>query len=248
MKHKDKKNCCNIEYNYLKKGTKMKHFKALEKALNYKFKQDDLITEALTHKSYKRPYNNERLEFLGDAVLDLIVGEYLFKKFPKEDEGVLSKIRASLVNEKGFTRLALEINVGDAILISSAEENNNGRTKPSLLSNAFEAIIGAIYLESGIEVASRVSIALIENSYETIDLNSLSKDFKTTLQELTQADFGETPTYKMIRSFGPDHKKEFEIAIELQNKTIASAIGKSKKEAQQRAAEIALKTLRGEPS
>ena len=226
----------------------MKHFKALEKALNYKFKQDDLITEALTHKSYKRPYNNERLEFLGDAVLDLIVGEYLFKKFPKEDEGVLSKIRASLVNEKGFTRLALEINVGDAILISSAEENNNGRTKPSLLSNAFEAIIGAIYLESGIEVASRVSITLIENSYETIDLNSLSKDFKTTLQELTQADFGETPTYKMIRSFGPDHKKEFEIAIELQNKTIASAIGKSKKEAQQKAAEIALKRLRGEPS
>ena len=226
----------------------MKHFKALEKALNYKFKQDDLITEALTHKSYKKPYNNERLEFLGDAVLDLIVGEYLFKKFPKENEGLLSKIRASLVNEKGFTRLALEINLGDAILISSAEENNNGRTKPSLLSNAFEAIIGAIYLESGIEVASRVSITLIENSYETIDLNSLSKDFKTTLQELTQADFGETPTYKMVRSFGPDHKKEFEIAIELQNKTISSAIGKSKKEAQQRAAEIALKTLRGEPS
>jgi len=226
----------------------MKHFKALEKALNYKFKQDDLITEALTHKSYKKPYNNERLEFLGDAVLDLIVGEYLFKKFPKENEGLLSKIRASLVNEKGFTRLAIEINLGDAILISSAEENNNGRTKPSLLSNAFEAIIGAIYLESGIEVASKVSIRLIENSYETIDLNSLSKDFKTTLQELTQADFGETPTYKMIRSFGPDHKKEFEIAIELQNKTIASAIGKSKKEAQQRAAEIALKRLRGEPS
>jgi ribonuclease-3 len=224
----------------------MKHFKALEKALNYKFKRDDLITEALTHKSYKKPYNNERLEFLGDAVLDLIVGEYLFKKFPKEDEGLLSKIRASLVNEKGFTRLALEINIGDAILISSAEENNSGRTKPSLLSNAFEAIIGAIYLESGIEVTSEIAIRLIENSYETIDLNSLSKDFKTTLQELTQADFGETPTYKMVRSFGPDHKKEFEIAIELQNKTIASAIGKSKKEAQQRAAEIALKTLRGE--
>ena len=229
-----------------KKEQKMKAFKALEKALNYKFKQDDLITEALTHKSYKKPYNNERLEFLGDAVLDLIVGEYLFKKFPKEDEGLLSKIRASLVNEKGFTRLALEINVGDAILISSAEENNQGRTKPSLLSNAFEAIIGAIYLESGIEVAAEIAIRLIENSYETIDLNSLSKDFKTTLQELTQADFGETPTYKMVRSFGPDHKKEFEIAVELQNKVIASAIGKSKKEAQQKAAEIALKTLRGE--
>ncbi len=224
----------------------MKHFKALEKALNYKFKRDDLITEALTHKSYKKPYNNERLEFLGDAVLDLIVGEYLFKKFPKENEGVLSKIRASLVNEGGFTKLALNINLGDSLLISGAEENNKGRTKPSLLSNAFEAIIGAIYLESGLKVTSEIAIRLIEEAYETIDLNSLSKDFKTALQEITQADFGETPNYKLIRAFGPDHKKEFEIAVELQNRIIASSLGRSKKEAQQKAAEIALKTLRGE--
>ena len=224
----------------------MKQFKALEKALNYKFKRDDLITEALTHKSYKKPYNNERLEFLGDAVLDLIVGEYLFKKLPKEDEGVLSKIRASLVNEKGFTKLALAIDLGTFILISSAEENNDGRIKPSLLSNAFEAIIGAIYLESGLEITAVIAIKLIEDNYETIDLNSLSKDFKTTLQELTQADFGETPIYKLIKTFGPDHKKEFEIAVILQNKTISSAIGKSKKDAQQKAAKIALKTLRGE--
>jgi len=224
----------------------MKHFKALEKALNYKFKRDDLITEALTHKSYKKSYNNERLEFLGDAVLDLIVGEYLFKKFPKEDEGVLSKIRASLVNEKGFTKLALNINLGDSLLISGAEENNKGRTKPSLLSNAFEAVIGAIYLESGLKVTADIATRLIEEAYETIDLNSLSKDFKTALQELTQADFGETPNYKLIRAFGPDHKKEFEIAVELQNRVIASALGRSKKEAQQKAAQIALKKLRGE--
>jgi len=224
----------------------MSRFKALEQALNYQFKRDDLITEALTHKSYKKPYNNERLEFLGDAVLDLIVGEYLFNKFPNEDEGVLSKIRASLVNEKGFTKLAQKINLGDAILISSAEENNSGRTKPSLLSNAFEAIIGAIYLESGLVVTAKIAISLIEASYETIDLNSLSKDFKTTLQELTQAEFGETPNYKLIRAFGPDHKKEFEIAVELQHKIVASSIGRSKKEAQQRAAEIALRKLRGE--
>ena len=221
----------------------MSKFKALEDALNYSFKQENLITEALTHKSYKKPYNNERLEFLGDAVLDLIVGEYLFKKFPHEDEGVLSKIRASLVNEKGFTKLALNINLGEAIFISLAEENNGGRTKPSLLSNAFEALIGAIYLESGLKVASKIAVELIEKSYKTIDLNSLSKDFKTTLQELTQADFGETPNYKMIRAFGPDHKKEFEIAVELQNRIIASAIGRSKKEAQQRAAHIALRKL-----
>lgn len=224
----------------------MSQIKALEKALNYQFKRDDLITEALTHKSYKKPYNNERLEFLGDAVLDLIVGEYLFSKFPNEDEGVLSKIRASLVNEKGFTKLAQYINLGEAILISPAEEKNGGRTKPSLLSNTFEAIIGAIYLESGLAVTAKVATDLIEACYETIDLNSLSKDFKTTLQELTQADFGEIPTYKMIRAFGPDHKKEFEIAVELQHKIIAKAIGRSKKEAQQKAAQIALRKLRGE--
>ena len=223
----------------------MSRFKALEKALNYQFKQDGLITEALTHKSYKKPYNNERLEFLGDAVLDLIVGEYLFDKFPKENEGLLSKIRASLVNEKGFAKLARDINLGDCLLISPAEENNFGRTKPSLLSNAFEAVIGAIYLESGLEDASMVAVTLIESGYEIIDLNSLSKDFKTTLQELTQAEFGETPTYKMVRSFGPDHKKEFEISIELQHRVISTAIGRSKKEAQQRAAEIALKKLQG---
>lgn len=224
----------------------MKQLEALEKALNYKFKRNDLIIEALTHKSYKKPYNNERLEFLGDAVLDLIVGEYLFKKFPKENEGVLSKIRASLVNERGFTTLAKFINLGESLLISSAEENNDGRIKPSLLSNAFEAIIGAIYLESGLKVASDITVRLIESSHKRIDLKSLSKDFKTTLQEITQADFGETPTYKLIRAFGPDHKKEFEIAVELQHKIICSALGRSKKEAQQKAAEIALKILKGE--
>ncbi len=224
----------------------MSKFKALEDALNYSFKNENLITEALTHKSYKKPYNNERLEFLGDAVLDLIVGEYLFKKFEKEDEGILSKIRASLVNEKGFTKLAKNINLGDSIFISLAEENNGGRTKPSLLSNAFEAVIGAIYLESGLVTASKIVVELIEKSYDNIDLNSLSKDFKTALQELTQADFGETPNYKMIRAFGPDHKKEFEIAVELQNKIISTAIGRSKKEAQQKAADIALKKLKGE--
>ncbi len=224
----------------------MSKFKALEDALNYSFKNENLITEALTHKSYKKPYNNERLEFLGDAVLDLIVGEYLFKKFKNEDEGILSKIRASLVNEKGFTKLAQNINLGDSIFISLAEENNGGRTKPSLLSNAFEAVIGAIYLESGLVVASKIVVELIEKSYDNIDLNSLSKDFKTALQELTQADFGETPNYKMIRAFGPDHKKEFEIAVELQNKIISTAIGRSKKEAQQKAANIALKKLKGE--
>lgn len=184
----------------------MSHYSQLEKRLNYTFDNKQLIIEALTHKSYKKPYNNERLEFLGDAVLDLIVGEYLFNKFKKSDEGILSKIRASLVNEQGFTMIARTIRLGEYIYLSAAEENNNGRDKPSLLSNAFEAVIGAVYLEAGLKKAREISIALIE-CHPKIDLASLSKDFKTALQELTQASHGITPTYELLDASGPDHKK-----------------------------------------
>lgn len=222
----------------------MSHYSQLEKRLNYTFENKQLIIEALTHKSYKKPYNNERLEFLGDAVLDLIVGEYLFNKFKTSDEGILSKIRASLVNEQGFTMIARTIRLGEYIYISAAEENNNGRDKPSLLSNAFEAVIGAIYLEAGLEKAREISVALIEECHPKIDLDSLSKDFKTALQELTQATHGITPTYEMIDASGPDHKKEFVIAVTLDGKTIAKAKGRSKKDAQQKAAQIALKELK----
>ena len=222
----------------------MNNYSQLEKRLNYVFKDKQLIIEALTHKSHKQPFNNERLEFLGDAVLDLIVGEYLFKKFPKSDEGILSKIRASLVNESGFTLLARELNLGSYIFLSLAEENNNGRDKASLLSNAFEAIMGAIYLEAGLETTKDISIKLLEECHPKIDLDSLSKDYKTALQELTQASHGVTPSYDLIGASGPDHKKEFEIAIVLDGVTLSTAKGKSKKEAQQKAAKIALKDIK----
>ena len=222
----------------------MDNYNLLEERIDYVFKDKDLIIEALTHKSYKKPYNNERLEFLGDAVLDLIVGEYLFTRFPKSNEGVLSKIRASLVNESGFTLIARKLDLGSYIYLSSAEENNNGRDKPSLLSNAFESIIGAIYLDSGLSVAKEIAIKLIEECHPKIDLDSLSKDYKTALQELTQSVHGVTPVYKLIDSFGPDHKKEFVIAIVLNDETIATAKGKSKKEAQQNSAKLALKALK----
>jgi len=222
----------------------MNNYSQLEKRLDYTFENKQLIIEALTHKSYKKPYNNERLEFLGDAVLDLIVGEYLFTKFPSSNEGILSKIRASLVNESGFTLLARELDLGGYIYLSMAEENNNGRDKPSLLSNAFEAIIGAVYLEAGLNKAKDISIKLLEECHPKIDLKSLSKDYKTALQELAQATHGVTPLYEMLSSSGPDHKKEFEIAIILDEKTIATAKGKSKKDAQQKAAQIALEILK----
>jgi len=222
----------------------MNHYEMLEKRLGYTFENKQLIIEALTHKSHKKPYNNERLEFLGDAVLDLIVGEFLYMKFPDEAEGVLSKIRASLVNESGFTKLAHKLDLGEHIYLSPAEESNDGRSKPSLLSNAFEAVIGATYLEAGLAKCQEITITLLEETYPKIDLSSLSEDYKTALQELTQATHGVTPLYTMLGSSGPDHKKEFEIEVSLNDSPIAKAKGKSKKEAQQKAAKIALKKLK----
>ena len=223
----------------------MNDYLKLEKCLGYQFKNKNLIIEALTHKSYKKPYNNERLEFLGDAVLNLIVGEYLFLKFPSSNEGDLSKIRASLVNETGFTKLANEIKLGEYIFISSAEERNKGRTKASILSDAFEALMGAIYLESNLEVLKPIVLNLLENCYDNITLDVLFSDYKTALQEITQAKFGSIPEYKIEGSYGPDHKKEFEVSIWIDDKKYGTAIGKSKKLAQQAVAKIAIDILKG---
>ncbi len=209
------------------------NFSKLEEAIEYKFKNKELLLEALTHKSCKKSYNNERLEFLGDAVLDLVVGEYLYKKFPKTAEGNLSKLRASLVNEKGFEKLAKLLDLGVYIQISQAEENNKGRQKASILANAFEAIMGCIYLESGLDEVKRIVLKLLDKEYPKIDLDSVFKDYKTTLQELTQAKYGVIPKYEVIKATGPDHNKEFTVELSIDGKVWGSGKGKSKKEAQQ---------------
>jgi ribonuclease-3 len=218
--------------------------KELEKSLNYSFKNPKLLEEALTHKSFTKGYNNERLEFLGDAVLDLIVGEYLFKTFPKTAEGNLSKLRASLVNERGFEKLAKLLNLGEYIRISSAEENNDGRNKPSILANGFEAVMGAIYLETGLKKVREIVLKLLHKAYPKIDLDSVFKDYKTTLQEITQARYGVIPTYTVVKATGPDHKKEFTVEVSIDDKVIDRAVGKSKKEAQQNVAKKALEKLK----
>ena len=223
----------------------MKKYQELEECLGYQFENKDLIIEALTHKSYKKVFNNERLEFLGDAVLNLIVGEFLFKKFPSSAEGELSKIRASLVNESGFTKLALAINLGDYIYLSDAEERNQGRKKASILSDAFEAIMGAIYIESGIEKLKPMILKLLEENYEEINLDELFSDYKTALQEVTQARFGAIPVYKLESAVGPDHDKVFELSLWINDKHYATAQGKSKKLAQQASAKIVLNQLTG---
>ena len=219
-------------------------FTEIESRLGYEFKNRELLKEALTHKSCKAKYNNERLEFLGDAVLDLIVGEFLYKNFPKTAEGDLSKLRASLVNEEGFERLAKLLNLGKFIQISQAEENNNGREKASILANAFEAIIGAVYLETGLEKPREIAINLIEKAYPKIDLDSIFKDYKTILQEITQARFGKIPEYRVVKSTGPDHNKEFTVEVKVDDKVLGTAVGKSKKQAEKKVAQKAIETLK----
>lgn len=218
----------------------------LEKKLGYKFKNKSLLKEALTHKSARSGLNNERLEFLGDAVLDLVVGEYLYHKFAakkgEHNEGDLSKIRAGLVNETSFARIANGLGLGEFLLMSLSEKKSGGAEKPSLLSDALEAIFGAMYLESGLECAKNVFIPLLEQNYSQINKDVL-KDYKTKLQEITQERLGVLPKYELIGENGPDHKKSFEIALFLENKEVARAKGASKKQAQQNCAKIAIELL-----
>ena len=215
----------------------------LEEKLGYKFKDEKLLKTALTHKSVKGGANNERLEFLGDAVMDLVIGDYLFHKFSRLSEGDLSKLRAALVNEKSFAELAKYLNLSQLINISPAEEHNGGRLKASILSDAFEALMGAIYLESGFDAVRAASLKAFERCYPDINFDRMVKDYKTALQELTQARFAEIPKYVLVGSKGPDHKKEFEIALMLNEREISRAAGKSKKEAEQKAAKTALEIL-----
>ena len=220
----------------------MQNLEKLQKKLGYKFKNQTHLKIALTHKSAKNGHNNERLEFLGDAVMDLIVGEYLFKKF-SSDEGDLSKLRAALVNESSFSKFAKFLGIGENLNMSLSEERNGGREKPSLLSDAFEAIMGAVYLESGLQNTARIATAILEILYPRISFNELVRDYKTALQELTQAKFGVTPEYVLLGSSGPDHKKSFEMAALVGGKRLSSAVGASKKEAEQKCAQIAIELL-----
>ena len=220
----------------------MQNLEKLQEKLGYKFKNLTHLKIALTHKSAKNGHNNERLEFLGDAVMDLIVGEYLFKKI-SSDEGDLSKLRAALVNESSFSKFAKFLGIGENLNMSLSEERNGGREKPSLLSDAFEAIMGAVYLESGLQNTARIATAILEILYPRISFSELVKDYKTALQELTQAKFGVTPEYVLLGSSGPDHKKSFEMAVLVGGKRLSSAVGASKKEAEQKCAQIALELL-----
>ena len=226
----------------------MENLELLEKRLGYKFQNRQYLIEALTHKSYNKPYNNERLEFIGDSIVNFAITLYLYKYFPDSDEGSLSKLRSSLVSQAGLYKIAEYLSIGKYILISDAEDRNQGRYKKSLLADSVEAIIAAIYLDSGedISIVQNVITSIYNTVFPNISLDTIFKDFKTTLQEITQSRFGVIPEYRVLSTSGPDHNKTFEIGVYIENRLYAVSTGKSKKNAEQQAAEIAIQKLENE--
>lgn len=220
--------------------------KDLEKSIGYTFKDKELLSLALTHSSYSNELSgeakcNERLEFLGDSVLSIIVSDYIYKKF-ETPEGELTKLRASLVCEEALFDFAKQINLGDYIKLGKGEANNGGNKRPSILSDAFEALLAAMYLDGGIEPVRKLVLGFVKKDLQ--DTKRITfKDYKTALQEIIQKNPEEKIEYVLIDEQGPDHDKLFTVSIELNSLSIAKGTGKSKKAAEQAAAHEALKLM-----
>ncbi len=213
-----------------------------------KIKNNRLYEQALTHTSYAHEkglnnFNNERLEFLGDAVLELIISDYLYITYPDIPEGKLTKLRADLVCEASLARLAFELDLGNHIRLGKGEIVTGGYTRPSLLADAVEALIGALYLENGLEECRKYVIELYQPVFCDLQQGILCRDFKTLLQEFSQARFAVTPLYLIVDESGPDHDKTFEAEVVLAKKKVGRGQGRSKKEAEQAAAKEAWNKL-----
>ena len=229
----------------------------IQRRLGYRFRRHSLLIEALTHKSYLNEakktgeLDNERLEFLGDAVLDLVVSEYLLAAFPDAAEGELSKLRAWLVSEKTLARAARRIGLGELLRLGRGEMKTQGHSKPSILADTLEAVFAGVYLDGGLDAAAASVKAVFSEELASCDRSLLaSGDFKTDLQELCQREFEMLPHYRTIRETGPDHEKQFEVEILIRGERYGVGVGKSKKEAEQMAAKHALEKLKqekGEP-
>ncbi len=231
-------------------------FDRLEEKISYKFKNRKLLAEALTHSSYanelrsKKQYIpcNERLEFLGDSVLSIIVSEYLYSHYSELPEGELTKLRAAVVQSSALAGYARKIKLGECLFLGHGEEKNNGRDRQSLLENAFEALLAAVYLDAGAQGKSCVSrflLPLVTEELERINKGKIHTDFKTELQQLIQQAEGDFLEYLTVGESGPDHNKIFEVEARLNSNIIGRGKGKTKREAEQNAAKEAL-TLFGE--
>jgi ribonuclease-3 len=221
-----------------------KDYEKLQEIIEYKFNNLEVLRTALTHKSYaaehggKKSYN-ERMEFLGDSILSAVIVETLYLIYPNESEGKLSQLKAQIVSASNLSIWAKEINLGDYIFLGKSEDVFEARNRESLLCDVFEAVVGAVYLDGGFENAKKFILKFLDAQKEII-----ITDYKSRLQELAQSVYKELPEYKIIKEIGPDHNKKFEAAVYVKRRLLGSGIGSSKKEAQQSAAEQAMKNIK----
>ena len=226
-----------------------KALKVLQKKIHYRFKSLDLLDQGLRHKSYVHEnieaggQDNERLEFLGDAVLDLVISHLIMDRHPDYPEGNLSRLRAAVVNETRLAKIAGELALGDYILLGKGEEMTGGRQKSSILAAALEAILATVYLDGGFKKAWQVISQLFSFHLDQAEQEGFYQDFKTKLQEFSQEALKATPRYLVVKEFGPDHDKVFGVKVMIQDKVAGVGAGKSKKEAEQRAARRTLQKL-----
>ena len=225
----------------------MKDIELFEQQTSITFKDKNLLKQAFTHRSYlnENPesnlYHNERLEFLGDAVLELIVTEYLYKSYPDKPEGELTMWRAALVNARMLAVVAKDLKIGDYLLLSHGEARETGKARDYILANATEALLGALYLDQGLKVCDKVIGQYVLSKLPQILKEKLFEDSKSRFQELAQEKTGITPNYQVLQEWGPDHEKHFRVGVTIGKDLVAEGEGTSKQEAEQEAAKAALK-------
>ncbi len=222
---------------------------ALEERLGYLFARKALLEQALCHRSSdgRVGAQNERLEFLGDAVVQIVVSDLLFRRWPEADEGALSRRRAALVNARVLAEKARSLRLGLALRLGRGEEKTGGREKDSILAGALEAVLGAVFLDGGFAAAQDVGRRLFETDVAE-PIGGEQGDFKTRLQEIAQERLRSAPAYELLRASGPDHAKEFEVRVSLGGEVLGVGVGPSKKRAEQAAARAALERLRSRPA
>ncbi len=222
----------------------------LQERLGHRFAQEDRLRLALTHKSFANEHrvstHNERLEFLGDAVLSLVVSEHLMEAFPDASEGDLSRIRAAVVSEPSLAAAARDLGLGAWLLLGRGEEQTGGRDKDSLLADSIEALIAAVYLDGGKAAAASFIMRFFAERITATGTSGGTQDYKTRLQELCQERLKQLPEYRIVSETGPDHCKEFHVELRIQGRITGQGVGKSKKEAEQRAAKEALADMQQE--
>jgi ribonuclease-3 len=241
-----------LSLTYLEGGLDLSDLSAFQQSLGVSFKQPALLTQALTHSSYANenpsiaPVSNERLEFLGDAVLGLVVGEQLYRDYPGLSEGQMTKLRAHLVKQETLAVVAKSVRLGDQLYLGKGEEGSGGSEKPANLARGLEAVIAAIYLDQGAAVAEAFVWKLLQPELESALLAGVVTDFKSRLQEFLQGQTQSAPSYHLVETMGPDHDRTFIVEVRSGGEALAQGTGRNKKSAEAEAARLALEKLTGQ--